>query len=291
MVALDEIRGEVREDEMELMVSAPCPMNNQEKETQKGEKEGKEVVEKEVVCNIERDVDSNLKSTVENKDKDPNIPTKLFVHSSWLAVHSSYFKALFHSGMKETHSKEVVMKIRRSELQAHLTLIEAIYKLDILNDKECSLVVDVLTLADKYDVNLVFKKCKYVLTSISISQEKCEYILKVVSAIPNCTDVLDAMEKFLVKEFSPLDKTWLLKKFQTLSKASLKLLLGSDQLAVQSENTVFVALMEWIDSNKFGSIADDGHSLLSLVRFELMTVDFMYDIVRHHTTAKKIGWF
>ncbi|CAB4032329.1 Hypothetical predicted protein [Paramuricea clavata] len=197
---------------------------------------------------------------------------------------------MFSSGMKETHLKEVVMKIHKSEYQAHLTLIEAIYKLDVLNDKECSLVVDVLTLADKYDVNLVFKKCKYVLIETSISMEECEYILKVVSDIQGCTDVLDAMETFLVKEFSPLDKTWLSQKFYTLSKPSLKILLGSDKLVVESENTVFVALMKWIDWNQLETI-DDGRCMLSLVRFELMTVDFMYDIVRHHTTAKKLDGF
>ena len=287
---MEEINSIAHEDE--LMILDPRPINNQEKETQEGGKEEKKIAEKEVISNIQRDdIDSNLKSTGKNEDKDPNITTKLFVHSSWLAVHSSYFKAMFSSGMKETHSKEVVMKIYQSEYQAHLTLIEAIYKLDVLNDKECSLVVDVLTLADKYDVNLVFKKCKYVLIETSISMEECEYILKVVSDIQGCTDVLDAMETFLVKEFSPLDKTWLSQKFYTLSKPSLKILLGSDKLVVESENTVFVALMKWIDCNQFETI-DDGRCLLSLVRFELMTtVDFMYDIVRHHTTAKKLDGF
>jgi hypothetical protein len=66
--------------------------------------------------------------------------------------------------------------------------------------------------------------------------------------------------------------------------------LGSDKLVVESENTVFVALMKWIDCNQFETI-DDGRCLLSMVRFELMTVDFMYDIVRHHTTAKKLDGF
>jgi hypothetical protein len=228
-----------------------------------------------------------------NRSKDHDVDgenkTKLFVHSSWLAVHSSYFRALFYSGMKETHSKEVVMKIQQSELQSHLILIEAMYKLDVLDDKECSLVVDVLALADKYDVNLVFKKCKYVLISTFICLEDCDYILKITSDIPECGDIYDAMEKYLVKEFSPLDKTWLSAEFRTLSKESLKLILGSDKLVVQSENTVFNALMAWIEWN-LGAI-DGDHSLLSLVRFELMSVGFMYDIVRHHTTAKRLSGF
>lgn len=134
---MEEINSIAHEDE--LMILDPRPINNQGKETQEGGTEENKIAEKEVISNIQRDdIDSNLKSTGKNEDKDPNITTKLFVHSSWLAVHSSYFKAMFSSGMKETHSREVVMKIYQSEYQAHLTLIEAIYKLDVLNDKECS---------------------------------------------------------------------------------------------------------------------------------------------------------
>ena len=102
-----------------------------------------------------------------DQSEDENKPTsnKLFVHSQWLAVHSPYFKALFYSGMKETFSKEVVMKIYQHELQAHQTLIEAMYKLDVLEGKDYRFVLNVLVLAQKYDVRHVIKKCKYVLLS------------------------------------------------------------------------------------------------------------------------------
>ena len=275
--------------------------DNEEKNTAADDEE-KEWRQSTVSSPETRDEPMAINWIVDDENKEENLTqpnslvntTKLFVHSSWLAVHSTYFKALFFSGMKETHSKEVVMKIFQSELQAHLILVEAMYKLNVLDDKECNLVVQVLALADKYDVDLVFKKCKYVLISSSLSLEKCEDILKIVSNIQNCTEVtevLDAVEKCLVKEFSPLDKTWCMEKFLGLSKASLKLLLGSDKLVVQSENTVFIALMEWCDSNMvmYRWTVDDEHSLLSLVRFELMDVNFMYDVVRHHRTAKRIG--
>ena len=77
---------------------------------------------------------------------------KIFVRSCWLAGQSQYFRALFYSGMKELHSKEVVVQVFESELQANLTLFEAMYRLDVLNDKDYNLVLKVLVLADKYDV-------------------------------------------------------------------------------------------------------------------------------------------
>ena len=298
----------------ELVVLAPCTINIWEEgekiniSTQKGEEkdepdekhaklrektEGKEIAEtqwtEDKVAGVYEEL-GVVKTDVKNNDKNLNITSKLFVHSSWLAVHSPYFKALFYSGMKETHSHEVVMKIYQSELLAHLTLIEAMYKLDTLDDKECTLVVNVLRLAHKYDVNLVFKKCKYVLIATLITLEECEYILKIVSDITDCTDVLDAMENFLVKEFNPFDKMWLAAKFYVLSKESLKVLLGSDKLVVLSENTVFVALMKWVSWHKHEAIRDGRH-LLSLLRFELMTVNFLYDIVRHNTMAKQLDGF
>lgn len=214
---------------------------------------------------------------------------KLFVHASWLAVHSSYFRSLFYCGMKESRTKEVVMKVYQSELQAHLLLIEAMYKPDVLDDKECRLVVQVLVLANKYDVNIVFKKCKYVLISTSISLPDCEYILEYVSHIPDCVDIRKAMETFLVKEFNPLDNVWQSKKFRKLSKKSLKLLLRSDKLMVQSENTVFTALMHWVKLHI--EEMSRKSAILSLVRFEFMTVDFLYDVVRHHPTAKDMNGF
>ncbi|CAB4043069.1 BTB POZ domain-containing POB1-like, partial [Paramuricea clavata] len=193
--------------------------------------------------------DGESKSSRTTDDENKSIVSKLFVHSQWLAVQSPYFKALFYSGMKETYSKEVVMKIYEHELQAHLTLIEAMYKLDVLNDKDYRLLVQVLVLANKFDVRHVIKKCKYVLLSTTPSLEMCEYCLREMEHLSDMADIYDMLEKFLVKEFTPIDETWTMKKFTELSKAALRLLLGSDNLGSRSENTVFVALMKWVRLN------------------------------------------
>ena len=214
--------------------------------------------------------------------------SKLFVHSQWLSVQSPYFKALFYSGMKETYSKEVVMKIYEHELQAHLTLIEAMYKLDVLNDKDYRLLVQVLVLAHKYDVRLVIKKCKYVLLSTTPSLEMCEYCLREMEHLSDIANIYDMLEKFLVKEFTPIDKTWTMEKFTGLSKAALRLLFKSDSLATQSENTIFVALMKWVRLN-IPWKARDKCDLLDVVRFEFMSVDFLYDVVQSHIVAKTMS--
>ena len=103
--------------------------------------------------------------------QDKSFIKKLYVHSQWLAVQSPYFKALFYSGMKESYTKDVVMKVYENEVEAHTTLIEAMYSLDALNGKDLRLVVKTFVLANKYDVSFVAKKCKYVLLSSTLDLE------------------------------------------------------------------------------------------------------------------------
>ena len=239
-----------------------------------------------------------IESTDKDTEKNPNendkenksIASKLFVHSQWLSVQSPYFKALFYSGMKETFSKEVVMKIQEHELRAHLTLIEAMYKVDVLNDKDYRLVVQVLVLAHKYDVRLVIKKCKYILLSTTPSLEMCEYILQEIGHLSDTADIHDMLEKFLVKEFTPIDETWTLEKFTELSEAALRILLRSDSLGTRSENAVFVALMKWVRRNISRRTSNEC-DLLDLVRFEFMSVNFLYDVVHNHSVASRMPGF
>ena len=232
----------------------------------------------------------NNKTSKVTSAEDESIMSKLFVHSQWLSVQSSYFKSLFYSGLKETYSKEVVMKIYEHELQAHLTLIEAMYKLDVLNDKDYKLIVKVLVLAHKYDVRLLFKKCTYVLLSITPTLTICQYILREIKHLPDTAEIYEMVEEFLVKEFAPIDKTWTMDKLTDLSEPALRLLLGSDSLATESENTIFVALMKWVRVNlswKTRRACD----LLDILRFEFMSVDFLYDVVRDHSIAKVMPGF
>ena len=233
--------------------------------------------------------DNENKTRKPTNDEKKSIARKLFVHSQWLSAQSSYFKALFYSGMKETYSKEVVMKVYDHELEAHLLLIEAMYKLDVLNDKGYRLVAKVLILANKYDVSLVIKKCKYILMAATPSIEMCEYILKQTEHLTKMDPVYDVLQTFLVKEFTPFDETWTTEKFTGLSKAALRLLLKSDDLATQSENMIFVALMKWVNLHYF--LRWDYCGMLDVLRFEFMSIDFLYDVVRRDFRAKQMPGF
>ena len=218
---------------------------------------------------------------------------KFYIHSAWLAVQSSYFRSLFFSGMKELSTKEVRVQISTSEEQAHLMLLEAMYKIDTLDNANVDQLLEVLTLAQKYDVKFVFKKCKYCLQAAVDSLEICKkiiYFIKTDNAIPDVENLVSGLQSFLAKEFSPLDKTWQTTSFKELCEPLLRYLLSSDELVTVSENTVFHALMYWIEERGIENVLESQElpSLLSVVRFELIPFDYLYNVVQHNPVAKKL---
>ena len=223
---------------------------------------------------------------------------KIFVHSFWLSVQSPFFRSLFYSsGMKECNEKEVHIKISESEEDAHLTITEAIYHGDVLNDKTVDEVLAVLELADKYELQLIFKRCKHILKDKNKTYPfeislKILHVIKVKHDMDNVEDLLAILKPVLVQEFCPLDENWESVKFTNLEEPCLKYVLSSNELIVQSENTVFHALMYWMEQN----VIDPGglketNDLLAVVRFKLVTVDYLYNVVRNHPIATRMPYF
>ena len=169
------------------------------------------------------------------------------------------------------------------------------YHNDVLNDESVDELLVVLELAEKYDVKFVFKKCKYVLQNKATSFEISTQIMHVIKVKHNFDDVEDlaaTLQLVLTDEFSPLDENWHSEKYVSLSQPSLKYLLSSDNLIVQSENTVFHALMHWMVENNIdpGSMKDDD-DLLAVVRFKLVTIDYLYNVIKKHPIASMMPKF
>ena len=237
--------------------------------------------------------DKAVKSPTQENWNVPLHQHKIYVHSLWLTVQSSYFRSLLRSsGMKESHCTEVHLKISESEENAHLFLLEAMYRSDVLNDKSVDELLAVLQLADKYDVKFVFKKCKYVLQKNATTFEVSTQIMHVIKVKHNMNDVEDlaaTLQLVLAQEFNPLDENWQSEKFSNLSEPSLKYLLSSDDLIVQSENTVFHALMHWMELNEVDPAGlEETNDLLTVVRFKLVTIDYLYNVIKNHPIASKM---
>ena len=239
---------------------------------------------------------SVIQSFTKIQTQEPLRQHKINIHSLWLSVQSTYFRSLLHSsGMKETHDTEVHLKIPESEENAHLLLLQAMYHGEILYCKTVNELLAVLELADKYDVKFVFKICKLILqkraTTFEIST-KIMHVIKVKHNMNDVEDLAETLELVLAKEFSPLDQNWETKKFTNLSKPSLKYLLGSNDLIVASENTVFHALMYWMEQNKLEADSlEEAENLLGVVRFKLVTFDYLYNVIKEHPVLSKMPKF
>ena len=222
---------------------------------------------------------------------------KYYIHSSWLALQSSYFRSLLFGGMKESIEKEVHIQICENEERSHSLMLEAMYKIGTLHNASVDELLGVLRLAHKYDVTLVFKKCKYCLISkMSASVKISDQIMRFIkddNLMTDVDDLLKFLQSTLARKFCPLDTTWRTESFKKLCHSSVLCLLSSDELVAESENTVFHALMDWVEQHGIEKVLERKElpSLLSVVRFELMSIDYLHNVVQHHAVAKKFADF
>ena len=197
--------------------------------------------------------------------------------------------------MKESSSKEVHVKVSESEEATHLMLLEAVYKADILNNATVDELLAVLELADKYDVKFVFKKSKYVLQSRVNTVDICKQVMHVIKEKHSFGDVEDlaaTMQVTMGGNFTPLENHWQTEKFTSQSQPFVQYMLASSQLQTRCENTVFLALMHWMEVNNVDPASLEKDSgLLKSVRFEELTIDYLYNVVRIHPIASKMPGF
>lgn len=105
-------------------------------------------------------------------------------------------------------------------------------------------------------------------------------------------DLVEFLQPVLVEEFSPLDENWQSDKFTSLSEPSLRYVLSSDNLIVASENTVFHALMYWMEQNEVDPASlEETNDLLAVVRYKLVTIDYLYNVIKNHPIASKMPKF
>ena len=117
-------------------------------------------------------------------------------------------------------------------------------------------------------------------------------VIKVKHNMNDVEDLAATLQLVLAQEFSPLDENWQSEKFTTLSEPSVKYLLSSDDLIVQSENTVFHALTHWMEQNDIDPAGlEETNDLLAVVRFKLVKIDYLYHVIKNHPIALKMPKF
>jgi len=143
--------------------------------------------------------------------------------------------------------------------------------------------VDLLGLSCKFKVKCVQKKCFELLRSQIVSIERaCEFI-EFSGTIRTYSPVEHLIQEsigFLVSKFKYLVQFMNSEDYLNLSMNAIVELLKSDEIIVDSENTIFYALIMWIKWNHIERIPLMEH-LLYCIRFPLMSKYFLKYIVPH----------
>ncbi|KAI4984493.1 hypothetical protein ZWY2020_017123 [Hordeum vulgare] len=169
------------------------------------------------------------------------------VSSVILAAKSSFFFKLFSNGMKESDQRQSTVRIADSEENAFMELLRFMYNGRLTPTTESTLLVDILMIADKFDVASCIKLCSQRLIALPMTPESAVRCLDLPCSIPMSADLSEAAKKFLSKRY----EKFLLTKFQDelmrVPLAGIVAILSKNLPGAESEKSVFDFVVRWAD--------------------------------------------
>ncbi|XP_023806543.1 kelch-like protein 6 [Oryzias latipes] len=158
-------------------------------------------------------------------------------HRAILAAASQYFRAMFCSGLKESHEDRV--EIKGLDSGTMRTLLEYTYTSRVFLTH--SNVQGILEAASQFQFLRVVDACSKFLSK-SLQLESCVGILNLAHshALP---ELRTTAEEYITYQFSQVIQQ---QDFVEMPAQSLEAVLQSDELDVRCEECVFEALMSWV---------------------------------------------
>lgn len=186
----------------------------------------------------------------------------LHVISAILVSQSDFFKSLFSPEWSvivedatsvASISKEtpIVLKLSTEEERPFIGLMHYMYT-GRLSSEDPEDVLHMLFIANKYAVLSCVNVCAHHLREVPLSLEICCILLRVCSGVvlsEAAAFLVASSAAFLVNRFGNLDATWRSPEFLDLPLEALEAILGSDDVCVASEETVFSAMLHWVRHN------------------------------------------
>jgi len=212
------------------------------------------------------------------------------IHSIVLTLNSAYFRNLLtSSGMRESHSNSITLKVNYGEGKFLKLLINAFYDQSVLNDLETFDLLRVLEVADRFSCDVFIKKCVELLKNAKIKNlSECnamvDHVKKLETRIAilgeKYNDMKQCCVKFMTGLFCPLEnKDSEFDDFQALSYQSLLLLLKSYQSITWRENSLLIYIANWLDYDESRQSSDIVESLLHEINYKCLSPEFMFDII------------
>ncbi|KAK7101158.1 kelch-like protein 18 [Littorina saxatilis] len=190
---------------------------------------------------------------------------QLSCHKRVLCEHSLYFKAMFESGMQESHSNTV--KLDNVHSDNFLCLVVYFYTGDLKLTQ--SNVQSVTELSNQFQVtNALDQCCKFLLTMIE--DDLCLSLIR-MSNLLMLTDVYNESRKHALWHFSTVTQS---EDFFLAPCSQVLDFLQDPFLNVESEVDVFQAAADWyFAQDRPCDVTDFPSFLASTVNFHLMTDD------------------
>ncbi|KAK4728828.1 hypothetical protein R3W88_021816 [Solanum pinnatisectum] len=198
----------------------------------------------------------------------------LHISSPILAAKSRFFYKLFSNGMKESEQRNITIQIHASEEAALMDLLNFMYS-NTFSATTPTAVLDVMMVADKFEVASCMKYCSHLLRNLRMTTESALLYLDLPFNILVADEVqllTDAAKQFLAQRFKDITK------FQedvlSLPLSGIEAVLSSDNLQIASEDAVFDFLLKWARMHypKLEERREVWSShLLHLIRFPCMT--------------------
>ncbi|KAM4606766.1 kelch-like protein 40b [Polymixia lowei] len=202
------------------------------------------------------------------KIKDKEFPC----HRLVLCACSSYFRAIFLSDLEESKKREIVLEDVEPGVMG--LILKYLYTSNI-NITEQN-VQDIFAVANMFQIPSIFTVCVSFLQK-RLSLSNCLAIFR-LGLMLDCPRLAVSARNYACERFQLIVRD---EDFLQLGPSELAAILASDTLNVETEETVFEALMNWVSrdtENREKELPD----LLDCVRLRLVTEDYLEEKVENH---------
>lgn len=202
------------------------------------------------------------------KIKDKEFPC----HRLVLCACSSYFRSIFLSDLDESKKKEIVLEDVEPGVMGLVLKYLYTSKINVTEHN----VQDIFAVANIYQIPSIFTVCVSFLQK-RLSLSNCLAVFR-LGLMLDCPRLAVSARNYACDHFQLISRD---EEFLQLLPSELAAVLASDNLSVETEETVFEALMGWVSRDAEGR-TKELPGLLDCVRLRLLSEDYLRDKVEKH---------
>ncbi|KAM9712837.1 kelch-like protein 40b [Menidia menidia] len=202
------------------------------------------------------------------KIKDKEFPC----HRLVLCACSSYFRSIFLSDLEESKKREIVLEDVEPGVMGLILKYLYTSKINVTEQN----VQDIFAVANVYQIPSIFTVCVSFLQK-RLSLSNCLAIFR-LGLMLDCPRLAISARNYACERFQLISRD---EDFLQLLPSELAAILMNDNLNVESEETVFEVLMNWV-SRDVESREKELPGLIDCVRLRLVTDDYLKEKVEKH---------